>query len=216
MRSSGVGQHSELPRRGKERQIEAVGDESGLPPTPNVFLRRSEPTLRATSTPDVASHDHASEIYVILEARFGSASGNRWLFRRRSTPATASRSRQGYLISPDPEADERIGPERRAYRDVDRIAASCHQHSPDPRYVVPWVEEIPASSEIRFEPSGEVPRAVGRRCAHVAEIAGAVSRRNVHAAAKGNSKMCVIAADPAPFVERFPGCSCGAGMLITE
>ena len=40
------------------------------------------------------------------------------------------------------------------------------------------------------------------------EIAGAVPRRNVHASAKGNSKMCVIAADPAPLVERFPGCSC--------
>src|SRR5882672_1785785 len=136
--------------------------------------------------------------------------------RLNRTTRVVSASRQAYLIGPDPEADERIGPERRAYRDVDRIAASCHQHSPDPRHVVPWVEEIPASSEIRFEPSGEVPRAVGRRCAHVAEIAGAVSRRNVHAAAKGNSKMCVIAAYPAPLVERFPGCPCGAGMFITE
>jgi hypothetical protein len=39
---------------------------------------------------------------------------------------TRSRSRRPHLISPDFEADERIGPERRAYRDVDRIAASCH------------------------------------------------------------------------------------------
>jgi len=129
---------------------------------------------------------------------------------------TASRSRRRYLISPDLETDERIGPERRGYRNVDRIAASCHQHSPDPRHVVPWVEGIPASSEIRLEPSGEVHRTVGRRCAHVAEITGAVPRRNIHASAEGNSKMCVIAADPAPLVERFPGCSCGAGMLIAE
>jgi hypothetical protein len=55
---------------------------------------------------------------------------------------TASRSRRRYLISPDFEADERIGPERRAYSNVDRIAAPCHQHSPDPRHVVPWVEGI--------------------------------------------------------------------------
>src|SRR6267378_5882068 len=86
-----------------------------------------------------------------------------------------------YLISPDLEAAERIGPERRGYGDVDRITAPCHQHSPDPRHVVAWVEGIPASSEIRLEPSGEVHRTVGRRCAHVAEIAGAVPRRNVHA-----------------------------------
>src|SRR5258708_9279117 len=116
---------------------------------------------------------------------------------------TASRSRRRYLISPDLEAAERIGPERRGYGDVDRIAAPCHQHSPDPRHVVPWVEGIPASSEIRLEPSGEVHRTVGRRFAHVAEIAGAVPRRNVHASPKCNIKMCVIAADPAPLVERF-------------
>src|SRR5260370_31600990 len=128
----------------------------------------------------------------------------------------AARSRRRYLISPDLEAAERIGPERRGYGDVDRVAASCHQHSPDPRHVVPRVEDIPASSEICLEPSGEVHRAVGRRYAHVAEIAGAVPRRNVHAPAEGNSKMCVIAADPAPLVERFPGCSCCAGMLISE
>ena len=91
---------------------------------------------------------------------------------------TASRSRRRYLISPDLEAAERIGPERRGYGDVDRIAAPCHQHSPDPRHVVPWVEGIPASSEICLEPSGEVHRTVGRRRAHVAEIAGAVPRRN--------------------------------------
>src|SRR5260221_11986638 len=34
---------------------------------------------------------------------------------------TASRSRRRYLISPDLEAAERIGPERRGYGDVDRI-----------------------------------------------------------------------------------------------
>src|SRR5260370_8444456 len=106
-------------------------------------------------------------------------------------------------MSPDLEAAERIGPERRGYGDVDRIAAPCHQHSPDPRHVVPWVEGIPASSEIRLEPSGEVHRTVGRRCAHVAEIAGAVARRNVHASAKANSKMSVIPPAPPPLVQLF-------------
>jgi hypothetical protein len=50
------------------------------------------------------------------------------LMQRISTllTRTRSRSRRPHLISPDFEADERIGPERRAYRDVDRIAASCH------------------------------------------------------------------------------------------
>ena len=33
--------------KGHFRRFEAVADESGLPPTPDVSLRRSEPTLRA-------------------------------------------------------------------------------------------------------------------------------------------------------------------------
>src|ERR1700737_1480651 len=74
------------------------------------------------------------------------------------------------------------------------------QNTPGPRHIVPWVEGIPASSEIRLEPGGEIHRAVGRRYAHIAEIAGAVPRRNVHAAPEGNSKMCVVATDPAPLV----------------
>src|SRR6266404_7653198 len=39
----------------------------------------------------------------------------------RGCVTTASRSRRRYLISPDLEAAERIGPERRGYGDVDRI-----------------------------------------------------------------------------------------------
>jgi len=33
----------------QERQIEAIGDESGLPPTPDELRRRSESTLCALS-----------------------------------------------------------------------------------------------------------------------------------------------------------------------
>src|SRR5580700_10602700 len=138
-------------------------------------------------------------------------------YRCSRTPLRSEfRSSCLYLISPDLEADERIGPERRAYRDVDRIAASCHQYPPDPRHVVAWIERIPASSEIRLEPSGEVHRTVGRRNAYVAEIARAIARRNIHASAEGYSKMGEISADAAPLVQRFPRCSCGARMLVTE
>jgi len=59
----------------------------------------------------------------------------------------------------------------------------------------------PASSEIGLEPSGEVPRSVGRLCAHIAEIAGAVARRNIHAAAQRHREMCLIPAHAALFGE---------------
>jgi hypothetical protein len=32
---------------GQGRRFEAIGDDSGLPPTPDISLRRSEPTLCA-------------------------------------------------------------------------------------------------------------------------------------------------------------------------
>src|SRR5260370_16628816 len=58
---------------------------------------------------------------------------------------TASRSRRRYLISPDLEAAERIGPERRGYGDVDPIAPPCHQPSPHPRPLLPSLEPLPPS-----------------------------------------------------------------------
>src|SRR6202044_2337564 len=120
------------------------------------------------------------------------------------------------FISPDLEADECIGPERRADRDVDGIATSCHQYSPDPRHVVARVEGMPAPSEVCLEPGGEVHRTVGRSSAHVAEIARAIPRGNIHASAKGDSEVCEIAADTTPLVERLPGCSGGTRVFVAE
>jgi hypothetical protein len=50
----------------------------------------------------------------------------------------------------------------------------------------------------------------------VAEITGAVARRNVQATTKCDGEIGVIAANAAALAEPFPGRSCGAGMLIAE
>ena len=108
------------------------------------------------------------------------------------------------FISPDFESDKGVGPEGRAYRNVNRVTTSCHQHSPDSRNVVAGIECVPASSEVHFEPGGEVHWTVGRRYAYVAEIASAIACWNIHAATQGDGKMGKIAADAAPFIECFP------------
>src|ERR1039458_10838950 len=47
-------------------------------------------------------------------------------------------------------------------------------------------------------------------------ISGAVSRRDVHAAAEGDGEMRVVAADALPFVESFRGATGGAGILVVK
>ena len=59
-------------------------------------------------------------------------------------------------------------------------------------------------SDVGLEPSGEVHRAVRRRHADVAEVAGAVARRDVHAAAERDGQMREVAADALALVEGLP------------
>src|SRR5581483_6483243 len=114
-------------------------------------------------------------------------------------PVGAGSTRQARLrrfIGPHPERLERIGAEGRADGDVGGIAAACDQDAPDARLVVARIEGVPGAAEIGFEPAGEVHGRIGRRHADVAQVAGAVPRRNVHAAAQGNGQVGVVPADP--------------------
>ena len=64
-----------------------------------------------------------------------------------------------------------------------------------PRVVVAGVERVPLAGQIDLEPAGEIHRRGIAGHADVAEIAGAVARRDVHAAAEGQREMRKIAAD---------------------
>ena len=61
--------------------------------------------------------------------------------------------------------------------------------------------KIPAVAEIGLEPGAEVHRRGVGRHADVAEIAGAIARRNVHAAAQRHGEMGEVAATPLPSVK---------------
>src|SRR5271170_6687939 len=69
---------------------------------------------------------------------------------------------------------------------VGSIAAACNQYPTDPRLIVPRVEDIPTTLQKNLEPRTEVHRVRNRRHADITEIAGAVSRRHIHAAAQGD------------------------------
>src|SRR3984893_12489835 len=63
---------------------------------------------------------------------------------------------------------------------------------------------MPVAIHVRLEPRGKIHGAIRRRHAHVAEVAGAIARGNVHAPAEGDGKMRVVSADASPLSERNP------------
>src|SRR5216683_3879875 len=121
-----------------------------------------------------------------------------------------------YLVRPDLEAQQRVRAERIADCDVSRIAASRNENPADPWHIVSRVKDVPAAAEIRLDPSGEIHWPIRRQDADVAKITGAVACRNVHAAAKCDGKVRIIAADAFPLAEGFKGRLGGTRVLVAE
>src|SRR6202022_1256696 len=99
---------------------------------------------------------------------------------------------------------------------VGGIAALRDQHAADSRLVVAGIERMPAAAEIGLEPAGEIAHRPGLRRADVAEIAGAIARRYVHAAAERDGQMRIVPAHALALVEGLPGRLRGAGVLVAE
>src|SRR2546421_6935375 len=87
------------------------------------------------------------------------------------------------LVSEYLECDESARTERGRDRDIGRIAPTCHEDAADAGLVIARIERIPLAAEIDFEPCAEVHR-LDNGNADIAHIAGAVTRRNVHAPAE--------------------------------
>src|SRR5262249_43274540 len=121
-----------------------------------------------------------------------------------------------HLVGAHDEALEHVGAERGADRHVGGVAAACHDDAADARHVVAGVEGVPAAAEIDLEPGAEIHRIGLRRYADVAEIAGAVARRDVHAAAERDREVREVAADAAPLDHHLGRGLGGAGVLIAE
>ena len=111
---------------------------------------------------------------------------------------------------------ERIHSESRADRDICRVATTGDQHPADARDVVPSVKGVPLAADICFEPGCEIHRRVRGWHADIAQIAGAVSRRDVHAATERDGEVRIIPADAGAIAVSFPGGPGGARMLVPE
>src|SRR6516164_3370537 len=114
------------------------------------------------------------------------------------------------------EPAEYIGPEGRADRDIGGVAAARHQHPTDARVVVAGVDRMPCPAEINLEPGREIHRRRVGRDADIAEIASAIARRDVHAAAEGDRQMREIATHAGAVTITFPRRPAVAGVLVAE
>ena len=127
-----------------------------------------------------------------------------------------SHSSFAQLVCPYPEALQPVGAEGVADRDISRVATAGDQHPADARRVVPSVKGPPMTAKIYLEPGSEIHRAVWGRYANVAQVAGAVTCRNVHAAAECDGEVREITADAGPLIESLPGRLRGARMLVVK
>src|SRR6201993_2699650 len=114
------------------------------------------------------------------------------------------------------ETAERVRAEGRGNCDVCRIAPAGDQHAADAWDVVARIKSVPLAADIGFEPGCEIHRRVRDRHADIAQIARAVSRRDVHAATEGDGEVGIVPADAGAIAVSFPGRPGGARVLIAE
>ena len=126
------------------------------------------------------------------------------------------RLRRDHLVGDDGEAGQCGGTEDGGERHVGGIAAAGHHDAADARLVVARVERVPAPAEVGLEPGAEVHRLRRRRYADVAQVAGAVAGRDVHAAAQGDGEVRKVAAHAAPLVVAVERRARRRGMLVAE
>ena len=133
-----------------------------------------------------------------------------WLHAARLTFARADFLRHD--IEPGKHRIAKLGRDR----DVGRVAPAGDNDTSDARDVVPGVEGEPASVEKHLEPGAEIHRRRVFRHADIAEIARAIARRNVHAAAERNGQMGEVAADAELLVVAFGRRAVTACMVVAE
>jgi hypothetical protein len=102
------------------------------------------------------------------------------------------------------------------HRDVCGVAAAPHDNAADAGMVVTRVFRVPAPSEEDLEPGAEIHWIDIDWNADVAEIAGAVAGRDVHAAAERDGEVGEVAADADAFVHGIAGAAGRARIRVAE
>ena len=102
------------------------------------------------------------------------------------------------------------------YRDVRGVTTAAHDNTADAGMVVTRVYRVPTASQKDLEPGAEIHWIDIDRNADVAEIAGAIARGNVHAAAERDGEMGEVAADADAFVHGIAGAAGWTRIGIAE
>src|SRR6185295_9574911 len=105
------------------------------------------------------------------------------------------------LICPDSKTLENTWPKRSNNGNIARVAAPGHEDPAQARHVIARIERIPLPPNPGFEPRREIADRVRGRSSDIAQITRAITRGNIHAAAKGDCKMRVITANSGLFVK---------------
>src|ERR1700675_2884831 len=133
--------------------------------------------------PSCLAHAVRREMLCWARSRFLDALPLRYLSATQASGGGLQLFRR-YLVGGDAEAHELVRAERGGDGDVGGVAAARDQDAADARLVVTGIEGVPTVADIGLEPGAEIHRRGVGGHADVAEIAGAIARRDVHAAAQ--------------------------------
>src|SRR4051794_19924015 len=120
------------------------------------------------------------------------------------------------LFRRDRESHQLSDAERGGNRDVGGIPSARHDDPADPGTVVPRVKSVPAAVQVDFEPGAEIHRRRIAGDADIAEIAGAIPRRDIHAAAQRDREVGEVAADTDALLVPLKRGAVAARVVITE
>src|SRR6202035_2755327 len=120
------------------------------------------------------------------------------------------------FVCDDDEAFQRGGTERCRYRDIGRIAAAGDEDPAVTPVIVTCIERVPATVKKDLGPRGEIHWCGIPRNPDSAEITSAVSRGDIHAAAKRDRQVREVAANADPFLMPLGCGSVAAGVVVPE
>ena len=86
----------------------------------------------------------------------------------------------------------------------------------DAGYVVARIKGVPRAADIGFEPGRKIHRRIRDSDANIAQITGAVPRRDVHAATERDCQVSEVPADAGAIAIRLPRRPGGACVFVAE
>ena len=109
-----------------------------------------------------------------------------------------------YLLGHDLEPGERSGSESGRNGHISRVPPPRDDNPANPRPIVPCIQRIPTSTEENFKPRAEIHRFWIYRHPDIAQIAGAIARRDIHTPTERNGEVSKVPANADALFMGFP------------